>query len=306
MGLKVYLVYEGEPKGDVPIQGDRLGREELKLTITLPDKWGPENCQKVLDFFVTNYNKKFPEKGLDPSNMRLKIGGIYLKLDGKISDQIREYADIFVLHNEPSVAVSGPPPGSLTCTNFGCGKYFFENENMETSCQHHSGAPIFHDTVKFWSCCEGHKAYDFDDFQKIPPCSVGKHSGKEKQLFARPIDQTVANVPLTQEQVAASQPATMVDAGGKRHCGPREFEGAVSAQQQPPQQIIDGKANCRNFGCGNKFVVDENHDTACTYHKGAPVFWDTKKYWSCCPDQKHYEFEDFAAVPGCVTGPHKL
>jgi hypothetical protein len=35
------------------------------------------------------------------------------------------------------------------------------------------------------------------------------------------------------------------------------------------------------------------------------VFWDTYKYWKCCPDRKHMDFDDFAKVEGCTTGPHK-
>lgn len=29
----------------------------------------------------------------------------------------------------------------------------------------------FHDAYKFWSCCQHKKFYNFDDFQKLPPCA---------------------------------------------------------------------------------------------------------------------------------------
>jgi len=304
MSLKVYLAYDGEPKTDVPITGDRLQREEYKLKTTLPEKWGPEPCQKVLNLFVTNYNKKFPDKPIQGPDMRLKIGGIYLDLDGKITDQIRDYADVKVEHKEPEKKSAGKPPGSLTCTNYGCGQYYFEADNTEGSCKHHRGGPVFHDTVKFWSCCEAHKAYDFDDFQAIPTCSTGRHTSEEKRLFCKPVSQTVDNIALTPAQIETqkAQGVTMLVDDGVRRTGPREFEGARQAQK-----IVDGMATCRNFGCGIKFKVDENTDeTACVYHKGGPVFWDTYKYWSCCPEQKKYEFDDFAAVVGCMRGIHQL
>ena len=73
-----------------------------------------------------------------------------------------------------------------------------------------------------------------------------------------------------------------------------------------PQPIVDGRAKCRNFGCQKEFVVTENSDTSCRYHAEGPVFWDTYKYWKCCPDKKKAEFDDFVSIPGCVVGPHRL
>ena len=38
---------------------------------------------------------------------------------------------------------------------------------------------MFHDRKKFWTCCKA-EAYDWDDFEKLPPCAVGKHEPKYK------------------------------------------------------------------------------------------------------------------------------
>lgn len=42
----------------------------------------------------------------------------------------------------------------------------------------------------------------------------------------------------------------------------------------------------------------------CSYHSGKAVFHDRAKYWSCCPDKKAWEFDDFLKLKGCCIGPH--
>ena len=45
------------------------------------------------------------------------------------------------------------------------------------------GPPIFHDTMKCWSCCKDvKKAYDFESFQLILGCSRGRHSAIAKTV----------------------------------------------------------------------------------------------------------------------------
>eukprot|EP00386_Alphamonas_edax_P014047 GDKI01043242.1.p1 GENE.GDKI01043242.1~~GDKI01043242.1.p1 ORF type:complete len:198 (-),score=52.08 GDKI01043242.1:27-620(-) len=67
--------------------------------------------------------------------------------------------------------------GKYKCSNVGCGAEFEPDENTETSCRHHTGKAIFHDTKKFWTCCDK-SSYDWDDFMKIPPCATGTHNPK--------------------------------------------------------------------------------------------------------------------------------
>lgn len=64
----------------------------------------------------------------------------------------------------------------LQCKNFGCTKKFLEEENHDTACHHHAQPPTFHDMKKGWTCCASKMVYDWDDFEKIAPCQVGRHS----------------------------------------------------------------------------------------------------------------------------------
>ena len=63
----------------------------------------------------------------------------------------------------------------LKCLRPGCLKKYKESENTETSCNYHSGKPIFHDLKKGWTCCNK-IVYDWDEFQKIVGCVQGSHS----------------------------------------------------------------------------------------------------------------------------------
>lgn len=67
------------------------------------------------------------------------------------------------------------------CSNKGCAiRSFLEEENSAEACSFHKGEPIFHDLKKYWSCCEGKVAYDWDEFMKIETCVKGPHEKKYK------------------------------------------------------------------------------------------------------------------------------
>ena len=67
------------------------------------------------------------------------------------------------------------------CTRLGCLKEYDESENIEGSCQFHDGKPLFHDIKKGWTCCK-QIVYDWDEFQKLKPCQVGKHTDEKKDV----------------------------------------------------------------------------------------------------------------------------
>lgn len=64
------------------------------------------------------------------------------------------------------------------------------------------------------------------------------------------------------------------------------------------------KANtvaCTRFGCNKRFPRGGPYPD-CRYHASPPVFHETAKFWSCCPNKKAYDWEEFQAIPGCLTG----
>lgn len=296
--MKVYFIYNGQDAdgssvSDVP--------EPFKLKIDIPKLWLEGPCERLLLFFLKTLKAK-REIDLEPHAVCMKCGGIFLKSQDVVSQQLSDYNDVYVLHNV-APKEKEDHSGKLRCTNFGCNAYYTEESNSDTSCHCHEKGPVFHDLEKYWGCCESKKAFDWESFQKIPTCRITRHSTSNKP-FAFP-KQDITNIPLTAEQLKQPETEALGMHDGKRTTGPREFEGASLAHNEP-QVIIDGKARCRNFGCTKEFVVAENTDTACCYHKDGPVFWDTYKYWKCCPDKKCLEFDDFVKIPGCSVGYHKL
>lgn len=306
MGIKVYFNYEGE--GDVAntIMSSRMDREAYKAKITIPDGWLAGPCEKLLAFFVQTYNKKFSGKELVEAEMRLRVGDVELPVAGTVSQFVQEHNDIYVEHRVKVVTTTAAPEGSVVCGNFGCGQRYMPDDNHDTACHYHAKGPVFHDTHKYWGCCPDQKALDWEDFEAIPKCMVGHHAQVDRTVtFQSP--NTILNQALSAEQAAAmasGAPNAGSSVDGPRRTGPREFE--LHEQTDVGAVDADGTGRCRNPGCGKRFVVSENNENACQYHCAGPVFWDTYKYWKCCPDKKHIDFDDFAKVEGCTRGPHKL
>ncbi|RYY31997.1 hypothetical protein EON62_05940, partial [archaeon] len=69
-------------------------------------------------------------------------------------------------------------------------------------------------------------------------------------------------------------------------------------------RVGSGGVTCRNFGCMKSYSEADNHDAACVHHAGPPVFHEGKKCWSCCRDKLAWDWEEFMAIPGCVTSAH--
>lgn len=60
------------------------------------------------------------------------------------------------------------------CQNKSCtGTYKGPESNQET-CKYHSGIPVFHEGMKYWSCCKK-KTTDFSVFLQQPGCTKGEH-----------------------------------------------------------------------------------------------------------------------------------
>ncbi|KAH8612587.1 putative CHORD [Trypanosoma vivax] len=308
--MKVYCIYEGKDVNGGVV--DNALAEPYKLKIDIPTKWLDGPCERLLQFVVATYNsKKSPERKLAAEGLVMRRGDVELKPTDIIEQRVAQYNDIYICHmaktaqEASSGQKGGRVEGLLICTNYGCGKSFLPEENNETACYHHREPPIFRDIEKYWRCCPTKRARDWEEFQAIPTCCHGPHSTANAPVSFK--SSPVSNVPLNTVQIQAVEAVSGPSAVGCRVAGPREFEGAKDAgKENKPQEIVDGKARCRNFGCQKEFVVSENNETACQYHSSGPVFWDTYRYWKCCPQKKCYDFENFMKVPGCTVGPHLL
>ena len=84
-----------------------------------------------------------------------------------------------LVQNKPKEVIKAND-GKYYCGNPGCSDKTYDSENnTESSCKHHTGNPVFHEIKKMWPCCR-QETYDWDDFMKLAPCTVGKHTPKYK------------------------------------------------------------------------------------------------------------------------------
>lgn len=66
-----------------------------------------------------------------------------------------------------------------SCKNGGCSKTYQGQESLEEVCVYHSGVPVFHEGMKYWSCCR-RKTSDFNTFLAQEGCTTGKHLWTKK------------------------------------------------------------------------------------------------------------------------------
>ncbi|XP_066506883.1 cysteine and histidine-rich domain-containing protein 1 [Hoplias malabaricus] len=66
-----------------------------------------------------------------------------------------------------------------SCKNGGCTKTFNGEESNKDVCLYHAGFPIFHEGMKYWSCCK-RKTSDFNTFLSQEGCSKGTHLWRKK------------------------------------------------------------------------------------------------------------------------------
>ncbi|XP_070568801.1 cysteine and histidine-rich domain-containing protein 1-like [Ptychodera flava] len=209
----------------------------------------------------------------------------------------------------------------LLCFNKGCTQKYNPDENKPESCQHHPGAPIFHDLYKEWSCCKK-KTRSFTDFLNIPGCKKGYHSNEKPPEPPKPAP--LINVPEGQEVITVaprkpincnSEDRPSVDEPRRRlpFTVSQSLKVALEKQnQETVQQTNDIEeqsgqikigTSCKNNGCNDSYADENSNQGICTYHPGVPIFHEGMKYWSCCK-RKTSDFNNFLAQAGCATGKH--
>ncbi|CAG9765313.1 unnamed protein product [Ceutorhynchus assimilis] len=64
------------------------------------------------------------------------------------------------------------------CKNGGCTISYQDPSSNDSLCLHHPGVPIFHEGLKYWTCCQ-RKTTDFNAFLNQEGCKEGKHVWKK-------------------------------------------------------------------------------------------------------------------------------
>lgn len=236
-GMKLTLRFEEHESKDL----------HLTLRITLPKKYASGPTKDVVKLFVDAYNKKHSETNpLDAETLHLKmVGGNHLERDAKVDDFLASGDECYLLGGEVlkgpappakraassstaapaaakpaaastvSATESEKKPGMLRCKRFGCQHKYYDPAGPPQECVHHKSAPIFHETAKWWSCCPDKKAYEFDEFMRIPGCMTSFCSncpdGQDGKRFLGGSDLRGDNAPVRLDADAPKDPRHQVD-----------------------------------------------------------------------------------------------
>jgi len=187
--MKVFLRYEDNE--------DESTYKTLK--ITLPKSWKNGPTSRLVEQFVESYNggkegkintlevqslhlSVRRSKGIDSEETELKE----IPSDGIVVETIPDREDVFICHGpsrtseqidaEKQAAIDAKKEANKhlsKCVHFGC-QNRFPKGGPYPKCNYHSGPPVFHETAKFWSCCPNKKAYDWEQFQRLPTCQTGR------------------------------------------------------------------------------------------------------------------------------------
>mmetsp|Transcript_9135 Transcript_9135/g.26102 ORF Transcript_9135/g.26102 Transcript_9135/m.26102 type:complete len:306 (+) Transcript_9135:161-1078(+) len=186
------------------------------MKITLPKSWKTGPTSNLLDQFVEFYNPKFESNQLAAPETHLcireavssstsssssdKTQLVPLCSDDVVVDTIPDRGDVYVCHGasetkqqkEDKIKAEedrrkAEQASTVACTHFGC-KNRFPRGGPYPECRYHKMPPVFHETAKYWACCPDKKAYDWDEFQNIPGCEMGrctdvKDDGQTKAFF---------------------------------------------------------------------------------------------------------------------------
>lgn len=193
--------------------------------------------------------------------------------------------------------------GLKRCQNPGCNRDYQEEENSDSACRYHPGRPIFHDVKKGWACCD-RVVYDWEEFEKLEGCAVGRHSDVKRGTEFQP-SQIVENAQRAIDRDARNRPIRNIE-DYEREEEEKKRKQAEAAAEKP--QVLDltadGKCKCANFGCNKPFDPQNNPEGGCHYHTSGPMFHDVKKFWTCC-NAEAWDWDDFQRLPTCAVGVHK-
>ncbi|XP_078447916.1 cysteine and histidine-rich domain-containing protein RAR1 [Wolffia australiana] len=163
--------------------------------------------------------------------------------------------------------------------------------------------------MKEWGCCK-QRSHDFSLFLAIPGCKTGTHT--IEKLFAKTKPTQPRAVPVSYSTPGTKPTDSKQEVTSCSRCRQGFFCSDHGSQAQPPKPEkvnpprridLNESKTCRNKGCGKPFKEKDNHEAACEYHPGPPVFHDRKRGWKCC-DVLVNEFEEFMAIPPCAKGWH--
>ena len=286
--MKVFLRYEDND--------DESTHKTLK--ITLPKSWTRGPTSRLLGQFVESYNggKEGKLTTLDVDTLHLAIrraadgGGDSdptselrdLPSDGIVAEIIPDREDVYICHgpSRTSGEIQAEMQAELDrkkeadrhmskCVHFGCNQRFPKG-GPYPPCNYHSGPPVFHETVKFWSCCPGKKAYNWEGFQSLPACQSGTctdvkddaSAGQKQFLGGCDIREKMSGPKLRSIDDFNASAAAGGSKGAPVLERLRSVLGEMGIENELYDQVLDGI---------KKDVVERNFDSSTGHNDGKVV-----------------------------------
>eukprot|EP00571_Detonula_confervacea_P010250 CAMPEP_0172298546 /NCGR_PEP_ID=MMETSP1058-20130122/1154_1 /TAXON_ID=83371 /ORGANISM="Detonula confervacea, Strain CCMP 353" /LENGTH=305 /DNA_ID=CAMNT_0013007825 /DNA_START=120 /DNA_END=1037 /DNA_ORIENTATION=- len=81
----------------------------------------------------------------------------------------------------------------------------------------------------------------------------------------------------------------------------KEIKAERQAQIDKEKEALKHLSSCVHLGCNKRFPKGGPYPE-CKYHSGPPVFHETAKFWSCCPNKKAFDWDQFQSLPACQSG----
>lgn len=207
------------------------------------------------------------------------------------------------------------------CVHQSCGKIFTDPDE---ECHYHPGPPVFHEGQKGkklaylisfkgrpthsssfivgWKCCKP-RFLTFEEFQSIPPCTVGKHSTTE---FPLPVEKTEgASISTAPTPVSSAEP-TRVPLNAAQATPPPPPPAVEEPEDDDPALPIKEGTTCKRIKCGVQYTPEvrakreKGEKEECVHHPGAPIFHEGSKGYSCCK-RRVLEFDEFMKIEGCTV-----
>eukprot|EP00118_Oscarella_pearsei_P014272 m.121195 g.121195 ORF g.121195 m.121195 type:complete len:321 (+) comp37749_c2_seq38:228-1190(+) len=148
-----------------------------------PAKGKPMPPGEVLTVGSEKRMDKSPVQKEERPSADLPMVSIKSSVGSSLSSALSRYKAAHESQDADEEVNSKPP----VCINKGCGQSQSSVSDGNV-CTHHPGFPIFHEGMKYWSCCQ-RKTSDFDQFLKQKGCVKGEHkwaSAKEAAKILQP------------------------------------------------------------------------------------------------------------------------
>ncbi|XP_055535080.1 cysteine and histidine-rich domain-containing protein morgana [Wyeomyia smithii] len=119
---------------------------------------------------------KMPEPTKKSTLVRPPWDSPLTKMDPTVNAAFRKQIDD--LPETPTAHKSNSDPSEIkpgtTCKHGGCNYVYEGDVDNSKPCVYHPGVPIFHEGLKFWSCCQ-RRTSDFTAFMNQVGCETGTH-----------------------------------------------------------------------------------------------------------------------------------